>query len=309
MPYDANITGTTELADAIKEMYDEMFIISALGGRTTGVESLATRRSRFKAKNIDIPVFSKLTVQTSALTEDDEATSEAMSDSLVTLTPAEYGNVVTMTNLADLQSGGVDSRAAVELVGENARESAEKLMITAGEASTNEIIVGQTAESSVTSSDILSKTYVNRAYNKLKRSGIPRIDGSYWCIAHDDVLHDLREGTAAGTWVDVNKYDNSMQVRENEVGMYGGFRFISHPLVSVNANAGSGNVDTYHSLFFGYNAFGHAISQDVSMGIRGPFDKLGRFVHIGWYGVFVYGIVDSNALWAVTSASSIGANS
>ena len=90
--------------------------------------------------------------------------------------------------------------------------------------------------------------------------------------------------------------------------MFGGFRWISSPLVSINTDAGSGAVDTYHTQFFGYNAFGYAESQTPGGTLTGPFDKLGRFVNIGHYGVYDFGIVDSNAHWLVTSASSIGSN-
>lgn len=306
--YVTNISDSGELGDRLITLYSQQFIISAEMGLVKGIDSLVTIQEQFKAKTMSFTKYTKLTVQTSALTESEEATSEAMADTAATLTPAEYGNTVTTTNLVVLQSGGMAAQAAVRLAGVNAMESQEKLMLLAGEASSNELIVTQAAEASLTASDILTKTYVNRAYNKLNRAGIPKLDGAYWAIAHDDVIHDIREGTAAGTWVGVNQYQNSMEIRQNEVGMYGGFRWISHPQVSVNTDAGAGAVDTYHTQFFGFNAFGKAVSERVGLRITGPFDKLGRFVNVGWYGVFVYGIIDQNALWVVTSASSIGTN-
>ena len=96
---------------------------------------------------------------------------------------------------------------------------------------------------------------------------------------------------------------------QNEIGMLGGFRIISSPLVSVNTDAGNSTVDTYHSQFYGFNAFGYAESDAPGGVISGPFDNLGRFVDVGWYGVYEFGLVDTNAHWLVTSASSIGSNS
>ena len=43
-------------------------------------------------------------------------------------------------------------------------------------------------------------------------------------------------------------------------------------------------------------------------GFAGPFDKLNRFVNIGWKGALEYKIVDDDALILGTCASSVGAN-
>ena len=232
-----------------------------------------------------------------------------MSDSEVLLTPAEYGNVVTLTALADLQSGGMAAQAAFRLAGINARETQEKLLILAAEASSNEIIVNQSAESSLTASDVMTRAYVDRAYNKLARAGVPKLEGgTYIAIAHEDVIYDIKNSASAGEWTDLNKYSSGVSAFSGEVGMFRGFRFISSPLVSVNADAGSTTVDTYHTIFLGFNALGKAVSMPVQPKVTGPFDKLGRFVNIGWHGVFAYGIIDQDALWVVTSASSIGSN-
>ena len=308
MAFTTNMSAVAQLDDRLIKLYDSAFIISARQGLNVGLDSLCTQREDFRAKQLSFTKYSKLTVQTSALDEDDDVTSEAMADAEVLLTPAEYGNVVTPTKLAVVQSGDVAAQAAFELAGINMAESMEKIQILRGEAGTNELIVTQSAESSLTASDIMTTTYVNRAYNKLRRTGIPKINNSYFAVAHDDVIHDVREGASVGDWVDVNKYSNAREIKENEVGMFGGFRWISSPLVSVNTDAGSTTVDTYHTQFFGFNAFGRGVSQTPGAVVSGPFDKLGRFVNIGWYGIFEYALIDSAAHWIVTSASSIGAN-
>lgn len=308
MAFSASMSTTTALADNLILLWKKEFFISGADEYTKGLDSLVTHKDGFKGKTQSFTEYTKQTVITSALTEDTVATNVAMADTAHTITPAEYGNVVQTTNLVELQTDGQAGRAAVRLAAINAAESQEKLLILAGEAGTNEITVNATNEASTTASNIITPVLVDRMYNKMKRSGIPKIQNSYWAVLHDDVIHDLRAGTAAGTWTDINKYDNSMEVRTNEVGMYGGFRIISSPLVTVNTDAGDSAVDTYHSMFFGFNAFGKAVSQPVALKITGPFDNLERFVNIGWYGVFKYGIVDSNALWILTGASSIGSN-
>ena len=228
-----------------------------------------------------------------------------MADTSATITPAEYGKPVMVTKLAEVQSGGQHAEAAVRLAGVNMRESVEKKMILIGEAGTNELTVNATNEAATTAGNILTTAFVKKAYNKLRRAGIP---GPYYAIAHDDVIYDLKIETGVGAWSDVSMYSDLQTVLNNEIGKFGGFTWISSPLVSINADAGNGVVDTYHSQFFGFNAFGYVESEAPHGVISGPFDNLSRFLDVGWFGIYNFGLVDTNAHWVVTSASSIGSN-
>lgn len=305
MAYKSNMSAVAQIDQHLITLYDDLFIISAENTLTKGLPATANIQRSAEIKSIEFTVYSKLTVQTSALTEDTEATREQMSDSAVTITPAEYGNVVMPTRLAVVQSGGQHARAAVRLAGVNMRESVEKKMILIGEAGSNEIIVTQSAEASLTASDTLTAAYVQRAFNKLARNGIP---APYFAIGHPDVLYDLKVETGDTSWVGTNQYSNPEVVLNNEIGMFGGFRWIESSLVTINSDAGASNVDTYHTQFYGFNAFGYAQSQMPDLTIQGPFDNLGRFVDIGWYGIYEYSLVDTNAHWLVTSASTVGSN-
>ena len=134
------------------------------------------------------------------------------------------------------------------------------------------------------------------------------IGGEYVLVAHDDVIADLREATAVGSWVDVSKYATPETVLRNEVGMYKGFRVVRNNDATITADAGAGAVDTYNSYVLGANALGLATSKVPGMVATGPFDKLARFVNLGWYGVFSYGIVDTDAVFKIVTASSKGVN-
>ena len=305
MAWKTNMSGTTELADRLVQVYYQQFIVSAADTLTKGLPSLATFKEGISGKAEEFTIYAKLTKQTSALTEDIEKTPEAMSDSKVTITPVEYGNAISQTKLVQLQSGGMTQLAAFKLTGINMRESVEYKMILMGEAGSNELIVTQAAEGSLTASDIMTSAQVQKAYNKLDRAGIPQ---PYWAYAHPDVLYDLRTETNDGGWIDVKQYQNPDEIVNNELGMFGGFRWINGPLATINANAGNSNVDTYHTQFFGENAFGYCESETPDLVIVPPSDNLARFYNIGWYGVYEFGLVDTNAHWMVTSASTVGAN-
>jgi len=155
----------------------------------------------------------------------------------------------------------------------------------------------------------MTPTFLNKLYNKLSRSNIQPLDnGLYVAVMHDDVIHDLRNETGSGSWQDINKYARPEDVLRNAVGVLSGFMIVRDNNISINADAGDTTVDTYHTLAMGFNALGQVESQPGEMRISGPFDKLGRFLNVGWHWVGQYGIVDTDALYVGTTASSIGAN-
>lgn len=256
--------------------------------------------------------FANTTAATTALTDGEEITSTAITDSEVNLTVAEYGHDITVTSLGENASGARAFSGAQRLVAHNLATTVDSLAIQALEGSSKELTVNAGGEASTTANDIITPAFVQKAYNKLRRANIPPLTGgNYIAIAHPDVMYDLKAGTAANTWTEVLKYNNPEIVLNNEVGMYGGFRWIESSNVTINADAGDAAVDTYHTSFIGYNALGMAMS--AKFPIRTYMNNLnskipGRFTHIGWTGIFVFDTVDDNACWLVTSGSTVGAN-
>lgn len=281
-------------------------------GQANVMDPFVQFNRQIAAKSIAFPIFNRLAVATTALTEKEDVASVAMGDSEVLLTPAEYGNVVTPTKLADLQTGGRAALAAVQLAGINMGETRNALAIAALEAGSNlRRVDGVANDGLITAAKVLDADELDYIYNRMSRANVPKhpLTGTFVAFLHDDVAHDLRAGSAAGTWVDVNKYNNEMPVLNNEIGMYKGFRIVINNHCNMDANVGDGStVDVYDSTFIGHNALGLAESAVPSLVISGPFDKLQRFMNVGWYGCFKYSIIQSDAVWRVRSASSVGAN-
>jgi N4-gp56 family major capsid protein len=308
MPFTTNLTGVAEVNDSIRLEYDTEF---RLAYEEQGVASqFATLKREIGAKSIDLPRYQHLALATSPLDEKEDVTSEALSDDKVVITPQEYGKVVTTTKLANLQTGGMVDRAAARLVGINAGRSQNKLALLALDAATNKFIVGGGPIGSVAAGNIMSGTVMGTIFNKLARKNVPGlVGGDFVMIAHDDVIHDIREGSGANSWIDAHKYALPEALLRNEVGMYKGFRVIRDNLSTIAVNAGAGStVDVYNTYFMGFNALGMAESMPVEMRATGPFDKLSRFVNMGWHGVFEFKIVEQDAIWVVQSASSVGVN-
>ncbi len=307
MPFVANMSGTAQLDDSLVLAFEQAFMVA--NGQNNVMDQFAQYNQVIGAKSIQMTKYARLALATTPLTEDEDAGRSQLSDSQILFTPAEYGAVVTRTNLASLQSGGKVDLAAAQIVGINAGSTTDKLGVLALSGSSNVLYGGDaTGEADLASNDICDAAFLNKIYNKLARANVPSIGGAYVAVLHDDQIHDLRSASGAGSWEDVNKYTNAMAPLMNEVGMFKGFRIVRNNNVVFADQTGAGTVDAYKGLFFGANALGKAESQPLSIRVTGPFDALARFVNVGWYGVMQYGIVDTDAVWVGMTASSVGAN-
>lgn len=304
MSFTTNLSGTAQVDDSVIALMDQQFIVAS--GQDMVMDQFVTYKKDIGAASIKMPKYSRLALATTALTETDDVTSEAMADAGITFTPAEYGKAVTTTKLANLQTGGKADLAAARLAGINMGASLDKLAIMALEASTNNLYCGQTSQGAITASNVMTAAFLDKLYNKLSRASVPKLaEGNYIAVVHEDVAVDLRADSA---WFDIAKYANPQGVLKNEIGTCKGFRIVIDNNITIGTDLGATNADVYKTLCFGFNALGKAVSQEAGGVITGPFDKLNRFVNIGWHGVLKYGIVDQDALWVGQTASSVGSN-
>jgi N4-gp56 family major capsid protein len=305
MAFTINLTSTAQVDDSIILAFDQSFITAA--AQADVMDQFIQYKADIGAKSIQFPRYEQLALATTPLTEVDDVVSDALVDAPVLLTPKEYGKVVTRTNLASLQTGGTVDLAASTLVGMNMAATSNMLAMNALAQTTN--VLTPAAAGSLAGTDIISGGWLNKLYNKLARANIPGVSGGeYVLFAHDDVIADIRADGTASSWTDVNKYSNAREVLRNEVGSYKGFRIVRQNAAPYADQTGSGTVDIYDCIAIGFNALGKAVSQTPKGVISGPFDKLGRFVNVGWYGVFEYKIIEMDAVWKLQVASSIGAN-
>lgn len=308
MPFTSSMSGTTELDSSLVSAFDQSFIIAnAEESMFTEAGGLIAYKRDIGAKSIQLTKYTQLNLIVDPLTEDEDAASVAMDDSAIILTPKEFGNVVTRTNLAQLQTGGKADTAAAQLVGKNLGRSMNKIALNVAEGATAYNVDG-IATGSLVATDVMTRAHLNIMYNKLARANVPTINGLYVAVLHEDVIHDLREETGTASWIEVSKYSGAETIMKNEVGMMAGFRILRNNECTIDPTGGVTNVDTYKSTFFGFNGLGLAVSQEPRMHLSGPFDKLGRFVNVGWYGVFEFKIIDSTAIWSSETASSVGSN-
>jgi N4-gp56 family major capsid protein len=257
------------LSDSVVDLMNQAVIVS--GMTYNKIDRYATIRQDDMASSISFTVFSRMSAATTPLTDGTEATSTSMTDTKITLTMAEYGNVITSTSLANIATAGKADLASAELVGINLGETLDKLGVSALEAGTNTVDTNGT----------LSPAFLRTAYKELSAAGIAKFeDGRYVLFAHPNDIYNIKDD-----FVTLSGYTDLSAATSGIVGAMEGFTIVEDP----NCTSGT-------SVAFGKNALGKAVGLEPEMRINDGQDNLGRTVSLGWYGVFKYGIIDNNAV-------------
>lgn len=303
-------TTTSVLSNQVVAAYDRRAFMALREG------AIFDQYARVKPGNVTSPgssvsflFWDDLSVATSDLTETVDVDAVGLSDSLVQVTPAEKGNsvLVTIKVRKDSFSLGFDAEVA-DIVAYNMLDSAETIAELALSAGGTEVIVGDTQETGIQATDILTMAKVREQVAKLRGASVrPSSGQNYDVILHPDVSYDIMTETTSAAWQDL-KHTDAGPLRTGQVGRFAGANFIEHARADVSTDGGSGSVDTYTTYVLGAEAFGKV--ETIPLHIQpGPVtDRLMRFMPLGWYGYFGYGVIRSAALRRVLTASSIGAN-
>ena len=275
--------------------------------------------------SVKFTIFNDLTAATSTLTETDDVTPVAMSDSQVEVTLAEYGNAVNTTaKLRGTSFLDVDA-AAANIVGYNAGISIDSIIRDVLAGGTNVVYGGggssdETARTSIEVEDIIEANDVRKIVAALRKANSVSFNGMYMGFIHPDVSYDLRRETGVASWRDPHVYSDPANIYNGEVGAFEGVRFIETPRAKIfedasNGSGSTGNIDVYCTHIMGRQALAKAHSIVDGNGpfprvVRGPVvDVLSRFQPVGWYWLGGYARFREASLRRIESASSIGANS
>lgn len=272
--FTTNLTGIAQVDNSLVQAYAAGVMIA--NGQAQILEPMVSVREEIGAVSIRFSKYGRLALATTPLNEREDVTSVALADSEIVLTPKEYGNVVTTTNLSSIQTGGRVDLAAATNVGLNMGQTQDALILEAL----------MTAPAGNKEASAVSGAQLDGQYTKLASASVAPINGEYVAVMPEAMIAILR---AESGWIDVAKYASAESVLRNEVGMYKGHRIVRHQGVAAN-----------HAISLGANALGKAVSRAPGMVMTSGQDKLNRFVNIGWYGVFGYGIIDSDAIQILT---------
>ena len=323
----ANVMTTAAAATAtVKASYDRA-VFTGLRAHLFA-DSIATVKPTMQTQPGSSVIFTINTDMTSASAAIDESVdvdAVLLAASQVTVTLAEYGNAVEVTE--NLLGVSFDypafDRGAAERLAWNAGISQDDIAWIKLIAGTNvRYATGgatdPTARNTVEPGDTLCAQDVRRAFTDLKAANVvPMENGFYRAFLHPHVVMDLRTETGSGSWRVPAEYTPSdQQIANGSVGAFEGFEFVEASRMPIFADAGSSTTltDVYPSLFVGKEALAKAYASPIvgpypSIRIRPAVDKLLRFHSVGWYWNGGYAVFRQAALRRVESSSSIGTNS
>lgn len=305
-------TGTSALSNQVLTAYDRVAFFALRANPVfAALATVKPGQVTSPGNPVKFTFWGDLTESTTPLSETVDPDAVALSDSQVTVTPKEYGKaiLVTIKIRTDTFLAGFDAGAA-NIVAWNMTGTLDLLARDALDGGTNvDYITGSTEIAQVATS-VITAAEVRKKHAELMGDNVMPIggDGIFAAEIHPDVSYDLKDETGDGAWISPAQYVNTDKIYRNEIGQFGGFRFMETSRAKVNADGGSSTVDTYTTYFHGAEALGQAVSIPPHMVLGPVTDKFNRFQPLGWYGYLGFDTIREAALRRLISASSIGDN-
>ena len=307
-------TDSTALTDTIVTAYERVALF-ALRSELQFAQTASVRPGNLTSPGTPVQwtFWTDMTQAVTALTETVDVNAVALADSTVSITPAEYGNAVLIPIKARTDDFlvGFDQDVA-NLVAWNMVDSIDQLAQTAMDGGSNVDFVGQTTEASIFTDNLLTADEVRQKNAELVTDNVRPLAGmgnaAYGAIIHPHQGYDLKGETGDGAWVAPAQYVTVTPLMTNEMGIFGGFRFIESPRVDIANAAGSGTTDVYTSFFYGQDHLGEIEAIPPNIVIGPVTDKLRRFATVGWHTYLGFDTIREASQRKLLSASVLGSN-
>ena len=232
------------------------------------------------------------------LTEGVPMVGKALSNSMKSITVAEKGNAVKVSELL-LQSSFDDIMATATTLLARDYATVLDLELRDKALSNATVIFGRKTgaekikqRSEITTANPLTVATVKDGVEILATNNAPKFEGNYYiCFVHPHQSRDLRDDNA---WINASNYGNPTQLFTGEIGRIDDVRFIETTLM-CNGAAGeddpaykadlAGAVPVYQSVLFGENYYGIAFGLPMELRDEPPKD-FGREHGLAWYAIW-----------------------
>jgi N4-gp56 family major capsid protein len=304
----SSVSGITQLSNQILTAYQRMSFFALREG------VVFDQFSTVKPGNLTSPgtpvsflLWDDMTAATTALSEAVDVDAVSLSDSQVTVVPAEYGNAVILTLRLRTDDFliGFDADVA-NLLNFNLVDTVDTLARTAVDGATNIEFMGHTAITNILATTELTVAKVREQRANLRGASVLPWDGSnYGAVIHPDVGYDLKSETGDGSWTAAAQYSEVSRIWNDEIGLFANVRFIESPRARIQVDGGTSTVDAYSTYFFGRDFLAKAESIPPHMVLGPVTDKLQRFQPLGWHAYVGWDTFREAAIRITKSASSI----
>lgn len=192
-----------------------------------------------------------LPINVTVLTEGARPDKRALTMGTMSITPAQHGDLVSITDLTRVLSPFQIVPVATERLTRQSAESIDQITRDAIAAGGTVMYADDVANRAAIAAgtNILDVGDLRKLKTRMQKAKIPAFgDGYYRLWVSPDVEYDLRnDTTTAGAFVDVNKYATPDTILRGEVGRLEGFRIQA----IVNAPTFASTTTVYASLALG----------------------------------------------------------
>ena len=245
---------------------------------------------------IKFMIVPDLAVATTPLTEGTNPAAVALTLSTVSVSMAQYGNVLNYTDVAKVKS-------PLDLVGVAAERMRRNAQLTLDQIVRDSVATGGTpkymgvgapaSRAAIAGTDLLRALDLRKLYGIMKSANVPFFSaGNYVLFMHPYVVYDLKtDVTAGGNWITLNQYSEAgrRELLSGEIGQLEGFRIVE---VS-NGPTVTSTTTVYETFAFGgIKPWGAGSLQTLTTEVAPPtasaYDPLALNGYMGWkcmYGV------------------------
>lgn len=232
--------------------------------------------------------YSDLGANATALSEGVAPTEQGLTISSDAFAAVQYGQTLSITDLAQLDSPHDLISVASDRLARQAAETMDLVVRDVIAAGTNVKYAGSaTSRATVAKTHVITGDLIKRQVAALKAANVPTFaDGTYRCIIHPFHEYDLISDTAVSGWLEANKYVDNTPLLNGEIGKFAGVRFVVSSNAKVWAGAGASSANVYNAQFFGPDSFTVGDSQTLQAYFTAPggdhSDPLAQKAIAGW---------------------------
>ena len=232
--------------------------------------------------------YSDLGANATALSEGVAPTEQGLTISSDAFAAVQYGQTLSITDLAQLDSPHDLISVASDRLARQAAETMDLVVRDVITAGTNVKYAGAaTSRATVAKTHVITGDLIKRQVAALKAANVPTFaDGTYRCIIHPFHEYDLISDTAVSGWLEANKYVDNTPLLNGEIGKFAGVRFVVSSNAKVWAGAGATGANVYNAQFFGPDSFTVGDSQTLQAYFTAPggdhADPLAQKAIAGW---------------------------